>query len=115
MVAKKSRESNMGNGRFRYNDDDMYQPGLIVRTKLVPPRPQRYTLPRPRLTRRLLEAQHYRLTILQAGTGYGKTTALADLADEPFPLLWYRLDDDDADPQRFLAHLIHGFAAFSTV
>ncbi|MFW6097592.1 MAG: BTAD domain-containing putative transcriptional regulator [Chloroflexota bacterium] len=101
----------MGHERIRYNDDDMYQPGLIVRTKLVPPRPQRYTLPRPRLTRRLLEAQHYRLTILQAGTGYGKTTALAALGDEPFPLLWYRLDDDDADPQRFLAHLIHGFAA----
>lgn len=89
----------------------MQPPSLIVRTKLTPPRRQRYTLSRPRLTRRLLEAQHYRLAVVQAGTGYGKSTALAALAEEPAPLLWYRLDDEDGDPQRFLAHLLHAFAA----
>jgi DNA-binding SARP family transcriptional activator len=88
----------------------MYQTSLIVRTKLAPPRPQRYTLPRPRLTQRLLEARHHRLTILQAGTGYGKSTALAALANEPVSLIWYRLDSEDTDPQRFLAHLLYGFA-----
>lgn len=89
----------------------MVQSSLIVRTKLIPARTQRYTLPRPRLTRRLLEARHQRLTVVQAGTGYGKSTALGALSDEPFPLLWYRLDAEDSDPQRFLAHLLHGFAA----
>lgn len=89
----------------------MQQPGPIVRTKLAPPRRQRYTLSRPRLTRRLLEARHHRLAVVQAGTGYGKSTALAALAEEPILLLWYRLDAEDNDPQRFLAHLLHTFAA----
>ncbi len=83
---------------------------LIVRTKLAPLRPQKYTLPRPRLTQRLLEARHYRLTIVQAGTGYGKSTALAALTDEPYAFVWYRLDSEDTDRQRLLAHLLHGFA-----
>lgn len=89
----------------------MYPSSLIVRTKLTPLRPQKYTLARPRLTTRLLEAQDYRLTIVQAGTGYGKSTALAALAEQPHPTIWYRLDREDTDPQRFLAHLLHGFAA----
>jgi DNA-binding SARP family transcriptional activator len=83
---------------------------LVIRTKLTPPRPQKYTLPRPRLTDRLLDVQNHRLAILQAGTGYGKSTALAALAATPRPIIWYHIDDEDADPQRFLLHLIHGFA-----
>ena len=35
----------------------MYQQNIIVRTKLVPPRPPRQTLPRPRITQRLLDAR----------------------------------------------------------
>ncbi len=50
---------------------------LVIHTKLTPPRLPRRVLQRPRLTTRLLEALDYRLTILQAGTGYGKSTALA--------------------------------------
>ncbi len=88
----------------------MYQEKLIVRTKLAPPRLQRHTLARERLTRRLLEATEYRLTIVQAGTGYGKTTAVAGLADEGLPLVWYHLDVDDADPLIFLLHLLHSFS-----
>ena len=87
----------------------MYQAGLIVRTKLTPPRQQKYTLPRPRLTKRLLDAKNHRLTILQAGTGYGKSTAVSALANEPFSTIWYRLDAEDADPQLLLLHLVHGF------
>ena len=88
----------------------MIQSRSIVHTKLAPPRPQKYTMARPRLTARLLEARDHRLTIVQAGTGYGKSTALAGLAGEPFPFIWYRLDPEDTDPQRLLAHLIRGFA-----
>src|SRR3712207_9332930 len=51
----------------------------VLVTKLVPPRPQRRVLPRPALVARLGEALDYRLTLLHAGTGYGKTTALAAL------------------------------------
>lgn len=84
----------------------------IVRTKLLPPRLHRRILLRPRLTRRLLEALDYRLTILQAGAGYGKSTALAALAEEGYPVVWYHLDAEDAEPTTFLLHLLHGFRTF---
>jgi ATP/maltotriose-dependent transcriptional regulator MalT/DNA-binding SARP family transcriptional activator len=60
---------------------------------------------------RLLEAREYRLTIVQAGAGYGKSTALAALAESGQPLVWYRLGAEDADPLVFLLHLIYGFRA----
>ena len=82
---------------------------LVVRTKLIPPRPGKRTLRRERLTRRLMEAQDYRLTILQAGAGYGKSTALACLAESGLPLAWYHLDPEDADPILFLLHLVSSF------
>lgn len=89
----------------------MIPQNLIVRTKLTPPRQQKYILVRPRITTRLLDAEAHRLTIIQAGTGYGKSTALAELVNHGAPIIWYRFDTDDADPQRFLSHLV---AAFST-
>ena len=91
----------------------MYRQNIIVRTKLVPSRPPQHTMPRPRITQRLLEAQNHRLTIVQAGTGYGKSTALATLAtgetQEPLHFVWYRLEAEDSDVQSFLLHLLHGF------
>lgn len=83
------------------------QTGLVIRTKLTPPRLPRHTLVRPRLTTLLRAAQQVRLTLLQAGAGYGKSTALAALAHEPLPLAWYHLEKEDADPQMFLLHLVH--------
>lgn len=82
----------------------------IIRTKLVPPRPSKYSQPRPRLIHRLLDAHEYRLTMVQAGPGYGKSTALAVLADAGQHVAWYHLDADDSDPLVFLSHLIHSFA-----
>ncbi len=84
-------------------------PDDLLQTKLVPPRPQRYTLIRPRLLALLREALEYRVTILQASTGYGKSTALAQLADTGIPLFWYTVSESDVDPQQFLAHLIAAF------
>src|SRR5450759_4024564 len=49
----------------------VYQKSPLVRTKLMPPRLHRRILIRPRLTSLLLGALDYRLTILQAGAGYG--------------------------------------------
>ena len=86
----------------------MYE--TIIRTKLIPPRPSKYSQPRLRLINRLLDARDYRLTIVQAGPGYGKSTALAALADAGQRVAWYHLDTDDSDPLVFLSHLIHSFA-----
>jgi len=82
---------------------------FVIRTKLAPPFLQKYTLYRPRITQRLLDALNYRLTLVQAGTGYGKTTALAALTKQAYPFVWQQLDAEDADPQRLLLYLIHGF------
>jgi ATP/maltotriose-dependent transcriptional regulator MalT len=82
---------------------------LLLRARLAPPRPQRHLLPRPALTAKLRAALDYRLTLVQAGTGYGKSTALAALDDGSLPLFWYSASEADADPQRFLSYLIAAF------
>ncbi|NNJ11718.1 tetratricopeptide repeat protein [Chloroflexales bacterium ZM16-3] len=84
---------------------------LLLRAKLAPPRLHRLLLPRPALAARLREALDYRVTLLQAGTGYGKTTALVALADGELPLLWYSVGESDTDPQIFLSYLIAACAA----
>ncbi len=83
---------------------------LIVRARLVLPRPRRYLLQRPALNARILQAQRYRLSIVQANTGYGKSTALvAALQTGPLPLLWYSITESDQEPLLFLLHLIYAF------
>lgn len=87
----------------------------LLRTRLAPPHLRRRVLARPALNTRLLEALDYRLTIVQAGTGYSKTTALASLAkhlqksDDDVLCFWYSAGESDADPGRFLLYLLSAF------
>ncbi len=81
----------------------------ILRTKLSPPKPPRTTLIRPRVDALLRDALDYRVTIVQASTGYGKSTALANLAQSNVPLFWYSATEGDADPRQFIVHLIAAF------
>ena len=85
----------------------MIRPVTVLRTRITPPRLGGRMLERPRLTRLLAESLNYRLTLIQAGAGFGKTTALAALAGSPPPLIWYQLMDEDRDPLVFLLHLCH--------
>jgi len=88
----------------------MFGADLIIRTKLIPPRPRRRVLARDHLTTRLQEALDRRLTIVQAGTGYGKSTALTtSLARLPQPAFWYTITEQDTEPLLFLLHLIYAF------
>lgn len=52
----------------------------ILRTKIIPPPHNPRTLARPCVSAALRESLDYRLTILQTGAEYGKSTALAELA-----------------------------------
>jgi len=89
---------------------DGYGQDLIIQAKLTLPRSRRYLLPRPALSARLLEAQHYRLTLVQASTGYGKSTAIAlALQQAPLDLFWYSISETDRDPLLFVLHLIYAF------
>jgi LuxR family maltose regulon positive regulatory protein len=80
---------------------------LVLRTKIIPPPRNARTLLRPRVSQILKQALEYRLTILQAEAGYGKSTALAELAGEVKPLIWYQVNEEDNDPLVFLQHLCH--------
>lgn len=74
----------------------------VLRTKLIPPPRNVRTLTRPRVNQTLKQALDYRLTILQAEAGYGKSTALAELAAELRPTIWYQASVEDNDPLVFL-------------
>ena len=80
---------------------------LVLRTKITPPTVTGRTLARPRVVDELLESIYNRLTLLQAGAGYGKSTALAALAETGTPLIWYQTTKDDNDLLVFLLHLCH--------
>jgi LuxR family transcriptional regulator, maltose regulon positive regulatory protein len=81
------------------------QNNRILLTKITPPPRSSRTLLRPRVLNALEEAVEYRLTILQAGAGYGKSTALIGLAETIQPLIWYQASEEDNDPLVFLLHL----------
>lgn len=79
----------------------------VVRTKIIPPRTGSRTLGRARVGIMLADALNYRLTLIQAGAGFGKTTALAGLVGLGHPLIWYQIMEEDRDPLVFLLHLCH--------
>ena len=81
----------------------------IIRTKIVPPPRHARILARPRVTKIITQAFEYRLTLLQAEAGYGKSIALAELAERVKPLAWYQVNEEDSDPLVFLLHLCHAF------
>jgi ATP/maltotriose-dependent transcriptional regulator MalT/DNA-binding SARP family transcriptional activator len=87
----------------------MIRQDAIIRSKLKPPRLPSNTLTRPRVDALLRQALDYRLTILQVGAGYGKSTALAQMTAGKLPHFWYSVSDGDADPQQFLTYLIATF------
>ncbi|MEM8858459.1 MAG: AAA family ATPase, partial [Chloroflexota bacterium] len=85
-----------------------FKTSRLVKTRLMSPRKGKFVLPRPRLTERLRDAENHRITILQAGTGYGKSTVLSMLADTHIPAVWYQLTDEDSDPLTFISHILVG-------
>uniref|UniRef100_A0A7C1JMH0 Transcriptional regulator n=1 Tax=Caldilinea aerophila TaxID=133453 RepID=A0A7C1JMH0_9CHLR len=79
----------------------------VIYTRITPPPLQPRMLRRPRVVQLLRQAFDHRLTLLQAEAGCGKSTALAELAAEVQPLIWYAASDEDGDPAVFLLHLCH--------
>ena len=82
-------------------------PYTILRTKIIPPRRGTRILARPHVSQILKDTFDYRLTILQAGAGYGKSTALAELAAGTRPIVWYQVSDEDNNSLVFLLHVCH--------
>jgi LuxR family maltose regulon positive regulatory protein len=85
---------------------------LVIQSQLYPPRTRKSILPRPRIEEQLQTVLDYPLTIVQAGTGYGKSTSLASLATAGPQLFWYTITEPDRDPLLFLVHLLSTFGEY---
>jgi LuxR family maltose regulon positive regulatory protein len=78
-------------------------------TKITPPQNHNQLLARRDLLNKIGDSvSAFRLTLVSAPAGYGKTTLLASLSKflPNFPLAWLTLDEDDNDPILFLMELI---------
>ena len=79
----------------------------LLATKLFAPPSPPGEVRRPRLLERMHEGARGRLTLLSAPAGFGKTTLASAWAHATdLPVAWLSLDEEDADPARFLAYLI---------
>ena len=79
----------------------------VTRTKIILPRRRSDLLSRPRLIQLLEDLLDFRLVILIAPAGYGKTFLLVDFAHQlEWPVCWYALDALDRDAYRFCNHFV---------
>jgi len=83
---------------------------LIILSQLNPPAQRNHVLVRERITNLLNSSLTYPLTLLQAGTGYGKSTALISFINkQDLPVYWYTVAP--TDKKRLAA--FHGITAGS--
>ena len=81
---------------------------IITQTKIITPQRRKDYLTRPRLLELLSDLFDFRLIIVAAPAGYGKTTLLVDFAHQfDWPICWLALEPIDQDLTRFLSHFIY--------
>ncbi len=91
-------------------------PVQILATKLFIPLPRQGIVGRSRLIEKLNEglAANYKLTLISAPAGFGKTTLVSDwVAGRDQKIAWISLDEDDNDPALFLTYLISALQMIS--
>lgn len=85
----------------------------IIATKLHPPATRRRLVVRSRLLERLNQLDHYKLSLLSAPPGFGKTTLVAQwLKENHYPAGWISLDAQDNDPARFWRYFTQALETF---
>jgi ATP/maltotriose-dependent transcriptional regulator MalT/DNA-binding SARP family transcriptional activator len=83
---------------------------LIILSQLNPPAQRTRILRRERVDTQIQKATNYPLTIIEAGTGYGKSTAVSSLlADIKNSIYWFAISGSDRDPKLFFAKLFSAF------
>jgi len=82
----------------------------LLKTKLYLPRLKSNMVFRSRLISRLEEIPKYKLTLISAPAGFGKTSVLAEWAARSESIVgWLSLDSGDNDPACFFAYLCTAF------
>lgn len=105
--------------RSRPDSPELDQSELLD-TKFAVPRPRLPLVSRSRLLARLDESLDYKLTLVSAPAGFGKTTLVAEwIASRGEehggpPVAWLSLDPSDNDPVRFWRYVIATLRAFET-
>ena len=83
---------------------------LIILSQLNPPAQRTRILTRQRVLNQLQRSVNYPLTILEAGTGYGKSTSVISFINSvDKPVYWFTISGSDRDPKLFLANLFTAF------
>ena len=81
----------------------------LLKTKLVPPRPGRGTLPRPRLEQLIEHVAECSLTVVKAPPGFGKSTLASAWAEAAVirgaRVAWLTLDEADNTAERLLLYV----------
>ncbi|MGA4636819.1 LuxR C-terminal-related transcriptional regulator [Pseudomonas solani] len=89
--------------------------GSLLRSKLMTPQASADYLPRPQVQAVLAAHPHARLLLFSAPAGFGKTTALATLAEQRreagSAVAWFSLGSEDDNPSRFFQQLIKTLGA----
>jgi len=79
---------------------------LILLSQLNPPAQRTRVLNRERINNSLTPSLKFPITIVEAGTGYGKSTAiLSFIGTLDIPVFWFTISGSDRDPRLFLAKL----------
>lgn len=80
---------------------------FILKTKLTPPQMKKQILQRAALNKKLRRIPDYKLTLVQSGPGYGKSTALSTFfRTHSLAFCWYTPGEHDDDLFTFYHYLI---------
>ena len=82
----------------------------VILSQLTPPAQRGNVLARERLDEALSQSLRYPLSIVCAGTGYGKTTSILGFISKlDIPVFWYSVSPSERDPKLFLANFFTAF------